>query len=92
MESDDYEDAIRKSVSLGGDSDTQACITGGIAQAHYKSIPKKIVERVNQVLPKEFRNIIGESTPDSKFTSRCHNSHPSDAGNKIDKHSYTETC
>jgi len=45
-------------VSLGGDSDTQACITGGIAQAHYKSIPKKIVERVNQVLPKEFLNII----------------------------------
>jgi ADP-ribosyl-[dinitrogen reductase] hydrolase len=58
LESDDYEDAIRKSVSLGGDSDTQACITGGIAQAYYKSIPRKIVERVNQVLPKEFLNII----------------------------------
>ena len=60
LESDDYEDAIRKSVSLGGDSDTQACITGGIAQAYYRSIPKKIVERVNQVLPKEFLNIIKE--------------------------------
>jgi ADP-ribosylglycohydrolase len=31
LESEGYEDAIRKSVSLGGDSDTQACITGGIA-------------------------------------------------------------
>jgi ADP-ribosyl-[dinitrogen reductase] hydrolase len=60
LESDDYEDAIRKSVSLGGDSDTQACITGGIAQAYYKSIPRKIAERVNQLLPEEFLKIIGE--------------------------------
>jgi ADP-ribosylglycohydrolase len=60
LESDDYEDAIRKSVSLGGDSDTQACITGGIAQAFYKSIPRKIVERVNQLLPDEFLQIIEE--------------------------------
>jgi ADP-ribosylglycohydrolase len=64
LESDDYEDAIRKSVSLGGDSDTQACITGGIAQAFYKSIPKKIVERVNQLLPEEFLKII------DKFNSK----------------------
>jgi ADP-ribosylglycohydrolase len=60
LESDDYEDAIRKSASLGGDSDTQACITGGIAQAFYRSIPRKIVERVNQVLPEEFLKIIEE--------------------------------
>jgi ADP-ribosyl-[dinitrogen reductase] hydrolase len=60
LESNDYEDAVRKSVSLGGDSDTQACITGGIAQAYYKSIPKRIVERVNQLLPPEFLQIIEE--------------------------------
>jgi ADP-ribosyl-[dinitrogen reductase] hydrolase len=58
LESEDYEDAIRKSVSLGGDSDTQACITGGIAQAYYKSIPPKIMKRVNDLLPEEFREII----------------------------------
>ena len=58
LESEDYEDAIRKSVSLGGDSDTQACITGGIAQAYYKSIPEKIIKRVNELLPEEFLNII----------------------------------
>jgi ADP-ribosylglycohydrolase len=57
LESQDYEDAVRKSVSLGGDSDTQACITGGIAQAYYKSIPRKIVERVNLLLPEEFLKI-----------------------------------
>ena len=37
-----YEDAIRKAISLGGDSDTLACITGGIAQAFYREIPKEI--------------------------------------------------
>lgn len=31
LESTDFEDAIRKAVSVGGDSDTLACITGGIA-------------------------------------------------------------
>ena len=35
LDSDGFEDAIRKVVSIGGDSDTLACITGGIAQAHY---------------------------------------------------------
>src|SRR5207253_5437992 len=37
LDSKDYEDAVRKAVSLGGDSDTLACITGGIAQAFYGS-------------------------------------------------------
>ena len=33
LDSTDFEDAIRKAISLGGDSDTLACITGGIAEA-----------------------------------------------------------
>ena len=36
-----FEDAIRKAVSIGGDSDTIACITGGIAEGFY-GIPEKI--------------------------------------------------
>ena len=47
LESNDYEDAIRKAISIGGDSDTIACIAGGIAQAYYKKIPNAIIERVN---------------------------------------------
>ena len=58
LESTDYEDAIRKSVSLGGDSDTLACITGGIAQAFYKKIPQEIKEKVYQILPDNFIEII----------------------------------
>jgi ADP-ribosylglycohydrolase len=41
LESEGYEDAIRKAVSLGGDSDTLACITGGIAGAYY-GVPDEI--------------------------------------------------
>ena len=33
--SDSYIDCIRKSVSIGGDSDTIACIAGGIAETFY---------------------------------------------------------
>lgn len=45
MESCSYEDAVRKAVSIGGDSDTIACITGGIAHAYYKKIPDAIYSR-----------------------------------------------
>ena len=35
LESADFEDALRTAVSLGGDSDTLAAITGSIAEAFY---------------------------------------------------------
>ena len=35
LESDSYEDAIRKAVSLGGDADTQGCMTGALAEGFY---------------------------------------------------------
>ena len=42
LDSDDYESAVRNAVSLGGDADTMACISGGIAEAYYKNIPQNI--------------------------------------------------
>jgi len=42
LESESFEDAIRKAVSIGGDSDTIACITGGIAEAFYRKVPADI--------------------------------------------------
>jgi ADP-ribosylglycohydrolase len=57
LESRDYEDAVRNAISLGGDSDTIACITGGIAHAYYKSIPRFIAEKVRRILPAEFLKI-----------------------------------
>ena len=46
LESEDFEDAIRNAISLGGDSDTLACITGGIADAYYGGVPTDILEEV----------------------------------------------
>ena len=46
LESDDFEDAIRNAISLGGDADTQASISGALAEAYYLSIPKPIKEFV----------------------------------------------
>ncbi len=53
LESTSYEDAIRNAISLGGDSDTQACIAGGIAQAHYGTLPVAIVDLVRIILPED---------------------------------------
>ena len=58
LDSTDYEDAVRKAISLGGDSDTLACIAGGIAQAFYKEMPMNIVSYVRKLLPEEFLEIV----------------------------------
>ena len=50
LESNDYEDAVRKAISLGGDADTMACIAGGIAEAYYSGIPEEIERRVWELL------------------------------------------
>lgn len=54
MDSYDFESAIRLAISLGGDSDTLACITGGIAQAYYKNIPDHIIREMLTRLPEDF--------------------------------------
>lgn len=42
LDADSYEDAVRNAVSLGGDSDTLACIAGSIAEAFYGGVPDSI--------------------------------------------------
>ena len=56
LESSDYEDAVRNAISLGGDSDTIACITGGIAEAFY-GVPQDIASQGKSFLPEEFTKI-----------------------------------
>ena len=46
LESKDFEDAIRNAVSLGGDSDTLACIAGAISEAYYGCVPEEIKQNV----------------------------------------------
>jgi ADP-ribosylglycohydrolase len=50
LEANDYEDAVRKAISLGGDSDTLACMAGGIAQAFFGGVPEAISGRVFEIL------------------------------------------
>jgi ADP-ribosyl-[dinitrogen reductase] hydrolase len=58
LESTDFEDAIRKAISIGGDSDTIACITGGIAEAFYGGVPAELAEQAYTYLPDEFIEVI----------------------------------
>jgi ADP-ribosylglycohydrolase len=52
-----YEDAVRNAVSLGGDSDTLACIAGAIAHAFYGDLPAHIVASVREILAPELWSI-----------------------------------
>ncbi len=60
LESTDFEDAIRNAVSLGGDTDTLTCITGGIAEAFYGGVPKDITEKALGYLPPLMREVVEE--------------------------------
>jgi ADP-ribosylglycohydrolase len=60
LESADYENALRLAVSLGGDSDTLACITGGIAEAYYGGIPAHIAAKALSLLPDELISVIAQ--------------------------------
>ena len=54
LESVSFEDALRNAVSLGGDSDTLACITGGIAEAFY-GMPQELRDETLKRLPENLR-------------------------------------
>lgn len=58
LESEDYEDAIRSAISLGGDADTLACITGGIAEAFYGGVPREIAETALSLLDGALREML----------------------------------
>lgn len=62
LDSTDFESAIRLAVSLGGDSDTLACITGGIAEAFYKEIPDTIALKIWEIIPQSFKEILLKMT------------------------------
>jgi ADP-ribosylglycohydrolase len=59
LEASDFEDAIRNSISIGGDSDTIGCIAGGIAEALF-GIPKEMREKGMSYLPVELKQVVEE--------------------------------
>ncbi|MEL7069971.1 MAG: ADP-ribosylglycohydrolase family protein [Cyanobacteria bacterium J06581_3] len=73
LESIDFEDAVRNAVSLGGDADTMAAITGGIAEAFYGGVPDAIAQEALSRLDEPLRTIALEFcdryTPDYHYSS-----------------------
>ena len=57
LDSRSYEDAVRNAISLGGDSDTLACIAGGIAEAFYRDVPGNIRSKVRGFLTPDLLRI-----------------------------------
>ena len=53
FESNSFEDAVRKAVSLGGDTDTIGAVTGSIAEAYY-GVPDNLKEQALSKLPDDF--------------------------------------
>ncbi len=62
LESDNFEDAVRKAISLGGDSDTLACMAAGIAQAFFGGVPEVITSRVYDILDNQLGNVTRKFT------------------------------
>ncbi len=60
FESKDFESAVRNAISLGGDADTLACISGSLAEAFYGLPPADIIKETRRRLPPEFLTIIDE--------------------------------
>lgn len=63
-----FEDAIRNAISIGGDSDTVACITGGIAEAFYGGVPTPIAEQVLARLTTDLAQVV--HVFETRFKSR----------------------
>ena len=57
LQATDFEDAIRNAISIGGDSDTVAAITGSIAEAIF-GIPDDIRDKALTYLPDEMIDIV----------------------------------
>lgn len=57
LESSSFEDAIRNAISLGGDADTLAAITGGVAEAYY-GIPDDLVAAARPRLDPRLTNVV----------------------------------
>ena len=54
LEGNSFEEAVRLAVSLGGDTDTMACIAGSIAEAFY-GVPEELLEECRERISDSLR-------------------------------------
>ena len=57
LEATDYEDAIRNAISIGGDSDTIACIAGGVAEAMF-GLPEDVAAAIPTYLTPDLLDVV----------------------------------
>ncbi|NLP45235.1 MAG: ADP-ribosylglycohydrolase family protein [Peptococcaceae bacterium] len=60
LEAESFEDALRNAISLGGDSDTLACISGAIAEAYFRQIPVFLKTEVMARLDSEMTTLLND--------------------------------
>ena len=56
--SNSWEDAVRLAVSLGGDSDSIAAMTGAMAELHHGEVPDHIVTEVFRRAPDDVLDVV----------------------------------
>jgi ADP-ribosylglycohydrolase len=69
LESNDYVDCIKNSILIGGDTDSIAAMSGGIAEAYYKVIPPELIEFANSKLPDEIKEVVKDFEKYKKLKS-----------------------
>lgn len=82
LEGKDYEDAVRTAVSIGGDSDTIACIAGAIAEGKY-GIPATLKNACLQIVSHDISRVLNDfemcllmAREDENESVRDHDNHP----------------
>jgi len=74
LESNSFEDAIRNAISLGGDSDTLAAITGSIAEAYYRitsDITMRAFHKLDDSLSAVINNWLDRGKQDGSIISKA---------------------
>lgn len=66
LKSYSFESAIRTALSIGGDTDTIACITGALAEAYY-GIPNEIIEDVSKYIPDYMKDMLSNYYKEEKI-------------------------
>lgn len=59
LNSNSFEDSIRKAISIGGDTDTIAAMVGSLSEAYY-GLDDNLIEKANQYLTDDIKKIINQ--------------------------------
>ena len=69
LQSNNFVDSIRKAISIGGDTDTIACMVGGISEAYY-GIPRELRNKALELIPEDLRHIIIKAYEKKKLMTK----------------------